>query len=347
MRQLISIAAFFTLIAVRAPAFADVSIVATGVDPGQITMTLEGPAIRAADVTLRDARDPRSAAARATAVRSYADGDEPLALAIVYNGQEVYLGNDDIVGEDDPSRYFGALKGIARSIDTIAALRFPAGSEAALISYTDGIAMPLPMTRIERLRGSALGTQRDYYGKLGNELVLGIDAGLRQLEQSRAPIKALIVIGDGNDTNNDAAKQQLVELKRRAARDGIHTYALIYKGMLSDPGNVITTMVPSALTVSSSDHMAAALQQILATLTARSYVTFSGDNLAWDGREHAVIVSANGVELDREVLALPEHASASSWLHSHWWQQLGAGFGAVLLLALGLRATFRWRTQAT
>ena len=109
MRQLIPIATLFSL---TATASAEVSIVATDVGPSEITMTLDGAPLRASDLTLREASAPRSAAVHATSVRSYAEGNEAVALAIVYNGQEIYVGNDDLVPEEDPSRYLGVLKGM-------------------------------------------------------------------------------------------------------------------------------------------------------------------------------------------------------------------------------------------
>ena len=70
----------------------------------------------------------------------------------------------------------------------------------------DALASPLGS-----LSGSALGTQKDYKDTKGYELVKGVELALAELRKVQNPRKVLIVITDGNDTNNDAAKGQLVE----------------------------------------------------------------------------------------------------------------------------------------
>ncbi len=342
MRQFIPALVLVTSIAGTARA----EVIGTDVDAktSQITVTLAGlGGLRASALTMRESTEPRAAAVPAAHVSTFADSNEPIAIAIVYNGQEVYMGNDSIVPEDDPSHYIGALNGIRGLVDSVAAMPLPCLSQAALISYADGVTVPLKLGSIHNLSSAALGTQKDYYTKIGTDLVAGVDAGLRQLEGAHAAIRVLVVIGDGNDTNNDEAKAQLLDLKRRAARDNIQTFAIIYKGELSDPGQVISTMIPTTRTVSSFEHMTTTLDTYLERITDRTYVTFSGESLAWDGREHGLTISVAGQDLDPEFVALPRHAHARHWYRSHWWQQLGAGFGAVLLLALGMRLTFRWR----
>src|SRR5262249_41785647 len=44
--------------------------------------------------------------------REYNQGTEKLAIAIVLNGWEIWIGNDDVLPEDDPSRYPGVLKAL-------------------------------------------------------------------------------------------------------------------------------------------------------------------------------------------------------------------------------------------
>ena len=346
MRQFIPIAAVLTLAAGSAGADNGTSVIGTSVvsTTSQIEVTLANAGeVHASMLTLRDSTTARSAAVRATSVRTFADGDEPVAIAFVYNGQEIYIGNDDLVPEEDPSRYIGVIRGLSEAIQHVAARRFPHGSQAALISYADRATVRLPMSSIAHLRDNPIGRQKDYYGTFGTDLVSGIDTGLRELELSHAAVKLLVVIGDGNDTNNEAARGELADLKRRAARDKIETFALIYKGVLSEPGRVISTMIPTTRTVASFEHMAGTLDAFLAGITDRSYVTFSGESLAWDGREHALTIGVGGEDLDAEYVELPLHARASPWFRSAWWQQLGAGLGAVLLLALALRLRFGWK----
>ena len=89
--------------------------------------------------------------------------------------------------------------------------------------------------------------------------------------------KALIVVGDGNDTNNEAAKAALAELKKR--RENIDVSAVrrdLQVRRCRASGNVITTMIPTAKTVNSIDGIASELNAIIAQMADRYYVTFPG-----------------------------------------------------------------------
>lgn len=77
------------------------------------------------------------------------------------------------------------------------------------------------------------------------------------------------MICDGLDKNTEAAKDQMVALKARAASEGIQTFGIIYKGGLSGDGNVISAMIPQTQTLNSADNIASALQAILARMNAR------------------------------------------------------------------------------
>ena len=349
MRQPIPALALFTVLALVDRAHADpaevasVEITSTPTGDPQLAVTLiDAPHVPGGALTLRETSALASTALPATSVRTYAEGHEPLALAIVYNGQEIWLGNDTFE-DDEQIRFIGVMPGLRAALDQIGLQRFPAGSQAALVAYANGASIRMPLTPITGLRGANLGTQLEYRNAIGTDLVSGIEVGIHQLEMSSAPIKALIVIGDGNDTNNEAAKPALADLKRRAARDRIQTFAVIYKGQLSDDGQVIGAMIPATRTAASFEGIASAIDNFLNRITDRTYATFSGENLTWDGREHSLTISAAGEDLDPAFVAMPARIRPTPWYRTDWWMQLGAGFGLVLFLAFGMRATFRWR----
>ena len=75
------------------------------------------------------------------------------------------------------------------------------------------------MGDLKNITGGALGGQKDYSGKIGTDMVQGITMAMAELSKVTTARKALIVVGDGNDTNNDAAKNQLAQLKKEAAKD--------------------------------------------------------------------------------------------------------------------------------
>ena len=100
------------------------------------------------------------------------------------------------------------------------------------------------MGPLANITGPSFGTQKDYQNTKGDELVKGIELALAELHKVKTARKALIVISDGADTNPDAAKSQLANLKKQAAQDHIQTFAIIYKGVQlgAEPVNVVPAM---------------------------------------------------------------------------------------------------------
>lgn len=321
-------------------AAAEPEILSSNVVGDQVEMTIAGArAFRPDEFALRDASEPRSAAVRATTVRAYEDGRDPIAIAVVYQGGEVWIGNDNIVPDDDAGRFFGALPGVQSAVDLIGHRRFPQGSEGVVITYDDRAAIRVPIGAIDRLSAESIGSQKDYYNHLGTELVSGVDLAMRELERSHAAMKALIVIGDGNDTNNEAAKAQLTALKKRAAQANIKTLGVIYKGMLSDPGNVVSALDPQTRTVNTTDGIAGSIDAFLDRITDRTEVAFPAP---WtDGKSHEVIAQIGRDDLSSEYVTAPYHATSRFHWLAGYWQQLFAGFALVGLLALGLKLGHR------
>jgi hypothetical protein len=221
------------------------------------------------------------------------------------------------------------------------ASNMPAGSEGLIVTYSTGAEVALPRGPLARVTGKALGSQRVYRGRIGNDLVEGVSLALSELERSWAPRKALIVIGDGNDTNDEAAKLQLATLKREAALQNIHTFAITYKSPVSGDGNTIGRMVPaaSAFVVNSRDGIAAQLEAIVDRLNDLYYVTFDVAQLPFDGHAHDLTVRVGETELDPVTLSLPRRPAHHAWWGWWWLAELAIGCGLVAGLAL----LWRWR----
>jgi len=264
------------------------------------------PHVPAAHMTLMVDRK----AAPALRVRTFAEGDEPLALALVISGQTIWMGNDEV--ETDPAaRYPGMLHAIASAIDGLhLADVVPARSVGLVVSYSTGAAIQLPMAPIAQLTGQALGTQADYRGKLGDDMVDGISLALAELARSSAPHKALIVIGDGNDTNPDRAKAALLDLHKRALAAGVQVYSIVHKTLLSQEGVPVVSFAPSSVTINSGDGVAAALADIVARATDRLYVEFDAHGLSWDGRSHDLALLIDGHVVTDDSIVLPARARA-------------------------------------
>src|SRR5262249_47872497 len=138
----------------------------------------------------------------------------------------------------------------------------------------------------------------------GVELVKGVELALAELHKVQASRKVLIVVCDGMDTNMEAAKAQLLNDKALAKTEQIQTFAIIYKGALSQDGNVISTMIPQTQTVTSADNIAPAIAATLARMADRQYLTFPGFDpkaglgLTWDGRPHNLILKVDKDDTD-------------------------------------------------
>lgn len=190
--------------------------------------------------------NPRPVVARAA-------GSSPLALVLLVSGTEVWIGNDDLVPADAPDKYTGGLKAIRAALDRSAMTGFPEGSQGMVLRYDSSVQPRLRMGPIEKLDAHAVGDQKAYYGAVGTELVSGVYAAFTELANVDAARRVLVVVGDGSDTDNEAAKLRLRDLAKRAAELHIEVYAIVYKGQLSEPGTVITELDPRASFVTSTD----------------------------------------------------------------------------------------------
>ena len=77
-----------------------------------------------------------------------------MALVLVYQGQEVWIGNDDIEPKDSAAHYRGALKGIASALDSIDLAKIlPIGSTGAALTYAASVRVVVPMGPITKLTG--------------------------------------------------------------------------------------------------------------------------------------------------------------------------------------------------
>jgi hypothetical protein len=285
-------------------------------------------------------RGPDGASVVATRQVAFRDGTEPIAIALVVSGQEIFVGNDQYE-TDEAARYGGALDAIETGIDRadLADLG-PPGSRALIATYGVGAALRVPPGPLADLRGAALGREHDYRGQIGDDLVAGVTLAVAELSKIPTERKVLIVIGDGNDTNPETARPMLAELKRRAAAAGIETFAIVYKTAVSAETTVITAMIPRTITVNSRDGLSAELAAIGARIADRYTLTFPGEDLAWDGRDHELTVQLGDHDLEPIDLVLPARVRPVLWAGWRWLTELG--FGALLVAAIAIGARHRF-----
>lgn len=303
-----------------------------------------GPTLPMEKFVLTDPSAKPPVSVKATSLKPFTAGSETIAIAFVFNGQEVWIGNDDYEAEESPARHLGVLKGLKQALQTVPfATAGPQGSKGVLISYGDKAEIKLPMGPLGAITGEALGTQKDYNKKFGTAMVEGINLALSELHNVAASRKALIVICDGNDTNNEAAKGQLQNMKKQAANEKIQTFAIIYKGELSEPGNVITTMIPKATTVQNAEGIASSMQAILSGMADRYYLTFpgfdakTGTGFTWDGKSHDLVLKIDKDETEAVSLTLAPTWSPPKKGGFPWWI-VGVSVGGLLLLIILIAA---------
>ena len=299
-----------------------------------------GPTLPVEKFSLTEPSAKPPVAVKATGLKPFTAGSETIAIAFVFNGQEVWIGNDDYEAEESPARHLGVLKGMKQALQAVPfATAGPAGSKGVLISYGDKAEVKLPMGPLGNITGEALGTQKDYNRKFGTAMVEGISLALSELHNVTASRKALIVICDGNDTNNEAAKGQLQNLKKQASNEKIQTFAIIYKGELSEPGNVITTMIPTAATVQNAEGIASSIQAILSRMADRYYLVFpgfdskNGVGFAWDGKSHDLVLKIDKDDTDAVTTTLAPTWSPPKKGGFPWWI-VGVSVGGLLLLII-------------
>jgi len=312
-------------------------------DAPQIEATVIGaPNFPAEKFSLRD--DVKQAVElKPISKREYTQGTEKLAIAIVMNGWEIWIGNDDVLPEGDPSRFPGVLKSLEAALDKVSFKDAgPPGSLGLVITYADSATVRIAMGPLDRITGSALGTQKDYFGTQGVELVKGVDLALSELHKVQVSRKVLVVICDGIDKNMDAAKGQMVALKARASGDKIETFAIIYKGANSSDGNVISAMIPGTQTVNTAENIATAIQGILSRMADRQYLTFPGFDpklglgLSWDARPHNLILKIDKDDTDPVALTLapPWHLPKPGF---PWLVVSLAVLGGLVLVVIGVK----------
>lgn len=313
-------------------------------DAPQVEATVIGaPNLPMDKFTLREEGAKNPIELKAISKREYNQGTERLAIAIVMNGWEIWIGNDKVVPEDDPSRYPGVLEALEGALEKVDFKNAgPPGSTGTVITYADKAVVRIPMGPLDKITPSQLGTQKDYLGTKGVELVKGVDLGLTELHKVQASRKVLIVVCDGMDTNMEAAKSQLALLKQQAKTDQIQTFAIIYKGALSGDGNVISAMIPSTQTVNSADNIATAIAGILTRMADRQYLTFPGFDpklglgLTWDGKPHNLILKVDKDDAEPVSISMspPWHVEKPGF---PWLILILVVVGALLLILIGVK----------
>jgi hypothetical protein len=302
-----------------------------------------GPNVPVEKLSLSTTNKNQKVTMKAERLRPYAEGTETIAIALVINGQEIWIGNDDYE-QDENAKYAGVLKNLTQAIDKLQLGNAgPPGSKGIVVSYSTGAEIKVPMGDLKQITGAALGNQKDYHGKIGTDMVQGISMAMAELSKVPTARKALIVVGDGNDTNNETAKNALKDFKDQARKQNVQLFAIIYKSAVSSEGAVVTTMIPGAKTVNSIDGIASELNAIIARMADRYYVEFAGydpkikQGLPWDGKDHELTIKVDQTELEPVTMALAPIWNPPTTGGFPWLVLILVLVGLILLIIIGVK----------
>jgi hypothetical protein len=268
---------------------------------------------------------------RATRIAPYREDGEPIAIAVVVEGHNLWM-TDPIIAK------------IGDALDAVATAG-PPGSLGELVVYGNGARVISPMRDLRRLDRRALGDASAYQGIVTRDLASGVERATMDLRAARAPRKALIVIGDGADTDPSVAATALAKLRATLAGEGVEVDAIFYEAADDDfEGDLplLRTLAPDASTALGAVEIVAETRVIVGDLDRRFDAVFPGEAFTWDGANHtfAMQIGAQRVDgLALELCCIDAFAAAPR----RWpWLVLAGG---VALFAFAIAIAVRRRRE--
>lgn len=192
---------------------------------------------------------------------------DPVTLAVVMSGWEIWIGNDKDprVAADAPERTPGALDRVIAAFGKADLAHTAPDARAVLVTYGVGAKVRVPLGPVANLTPAAFGTQQDYHGGIGVDLLQGLDLAAQQLEAVPGR-HVLIVLGDGTDTNPEAARAQLPKLRERLEKLPVEVTAIVYRTQMSQERDFIDTLTKHVTRAATLDEFQTALAGTLATV---------------------------------------------------------------------------------
>lgn len=300
------------------------------------------PGLAAEQFTLRqDDVDPPPAIT-ADKVKSYIESDDPMALVVLIQGDERWMGNETYIDPEDPDYMEGAYQGLGPALDALAKAG-PPGSKAALLIYTLGRAdAKLAMSDAAQLGASSLGGQKDFQNNINVPLLVGLDEALNLFDKHPGYRKILVTIGDGTGQEEDIAeglKERVTKLQQRKVESFSIFYESIVSGSPEGQNNMKKIGYSEAKSATSRDNFETFAKQFVERIGARYYATIPGCTakkpqvcFQMDGEVHDFVVKAG--EMESDVISLKTPMFQKPVVEeggSLWWLWLLLG-----LLVIGL-----------
>lgn len=218
-------------------------------------------------------------------LRTHVHDRDNLAIALVVEGHKIFVGNDEYEKNPDDrwSGVFSILKDVLSEISK--ADPIPT-SEVMVVVYGRGARVLAPLRPLTALSPTVFGRQSDYENEVARDLAQGVALAMDGLGSTTAARKALIVIGDGADTNVDSGPARLIELRKRAERDRIELYAINYNAGIGDELFAIKRLVDKPFIVGGVDEIVPATRAVVERINDRFVLTFHPSPSWFDNCPH-------------------------------------------------------------
>jgi hypothetical protein len=249
----------------------------------------------------------------------YSKSDDPLALVILVQGDERWMGNETYVENPDDSSP-GAFTGVGPAIDALAKSG-PPGSKATLMVYRAG----KPETKFDgplsELAGTSLGQQKDYEG-IGVPLIPGLAEAANKLAAMGSYRKVLVVMGDGTGQVDNVAPQLKGPVKKLKSI-GAESYTIFFQAIPTPDTTGYAVMKKIGYTsvqkATSKDNFGAFSETIAKKIGARYYIDFPVRGLPTDGQVHEMIFKFDKEEAEPKEIKLPDIGQGGGGGGSLWW----------------------------
>ncbi len=251
----------------------------------------------------------------------YNQSDEPLALVVLIQGDERWMGNETYE-EDEDNLSPGAFTGLGAALDALQKAG-PPGSKAVVLAYRGGKPVEkMPLGPLSELSGTVLGQQKDYEG-IGVPLIPGITSAATMLANMGSYRKVLVIMGDGTGQQEDIAPQ-LKEPLRLLKSSKVETFTIHFEA-IPNPNQVGKAVMgklgySGKFSATSKDNFVSFGETIVKKINARYYVDFPAMPFSMDGLEHDMILTLDKEESDpKTVLHKKFKKPSKGGGGSLWW----------------------------
>ncbi len=340
-----------------------------------VTVTVIGGTALAPEAFVLRQTDSGKPGIKATRVIRYAEGPDPVAIAVLVQGDPAWLtGRKELVGA------------LETALGTVAAAG-PPGSQGLVLVYRGDVEVRHPPGPLADLKGVTMAPKDPAGPKAERDLAGGVRRAIAELDKLTTPRKALFIIGDGIDgAGSTTPSGTMRDLQRQLAEKQIVTFGAAlqidapalgaptpppvkvdprtgeetYDPVLEDAylaresewrklkeqafADLRVLVGGQAQKLTSAAGVDSAAAAFASALDDRFYVSFPGFDaklgagFTWDGKDHPLVLRVDGQDLPAVQVAMAPRWSAPGSGGSSWWIWLLVGGGALAVVG-GVVAT--------